>query len=367
MSSTRSTTNRIAALAVTLALTGAMPAPAFAVSEQTASELGKLEKKVDRAASEYTDAVSRAQKLESQVSNAADDILHIEQEQMPRHRADASRAAAKMYKMNANGNAAITALLNSGSFSDLILTGKYLSVVQEQHVSAINALKQAERDLNAKLDEMGRAKDEAQRESERASKALASARSAAEKLQQKADSENEQEAQAAREAAQKAAELEAQEASRQEALQQQSQQQPEGPGLKDPANQESSPQAPVTPTPEPSPAPQPAPQPAPNPAPQPDTGGWLTGQASYYGIGDGFMGGITASGQPVTETSMGVAMLNVPLGTRVEIRFRGKSVVAVVNDRGPYVHGRVIDMQPAVARALDFVSVGVGTVEYRFL
>ncbi len=41
--------------------------------------------------------------------------------------------------------------------------------------------------------------------------------------------------------------------------------------------------------------------------------------------------------------------------------------VATVQYRGPYVHGRVIDMQPAVARALNFLSVGVATVQYRFL
>ena len=78
------------------------------------------------------------------------------------------------------------------------------------------------------------------------------------------------------------------------------------------------------------------------------------------------MGGTTASGEKVTETSMGIAMLNVPLGTRVEIRYGGRSVIAYVNDRGPYAHGRVIDMQPAVARALNFVSVGVGTVAIPF-
>lgn len=75
----------------------------------------------------------------------------------------------------------------------------------------------------------------------------------------------------------------------------------------------------------------------------------------------------TANGEIVTETSAGIAMLNAPFGTRVEIRYDGRSVIAYVNDRGPYVHGRVIDMQPAVARALGFINVGVGTVEYRFL
>ncbi len=79
------------------------------------------------------------------------------------------------------------------------------------------------------------------------------------------------------------------------------------------------------------------------------------------------MGGTTANGSIVTETSMGIAMLNVPFGTYVEISYGGKSVVAVVNDRGPYAAGRVIDMQPAVARALNFLDVGVATVQYRFL
>lgn len=364
----------IAGLALIAAFTGSVPATAFAVTEQTARELDKLGRNVDRAAKTYTEAAERSQKLEDEVAISADEILRIEQEQLPRHRADASRAVSQMYKMNANGNAALMALLGSGSLSELITTGKYLNAIQAQHVNALNALKQTEDELNRKLDELGQAKDKAQKESDRALDALGQARSAAREMRKRADGENAEEARAAQEAARKAAELEAQEAARQEALQQQSQQQPEGPGLKDPANKPSPAPAPQPapnqqPAPQPAPQPQPTPQPqpAPQPAPQPDNGGWLSGKASYYGIGDGFLGGITASGQPVTETSMGVAMLNVPLGTRVEIRFRGTSVVAVVNDRGPYVHGRVIDMQPAVARALDFVSVGVGTVEYRFL
>ena len=80
-------------------------------------------------------------------------------------------------------------------------------------------------------------------------------------------------------------------------------------------------------------------------------------------------GDAAARRTPLAETARTVLknMLNVPLGTYVEIRYNGRSVIAVVNDRGPYVHGRVIDMQPAVARALGFLSVGVDTVQYRFL
>lgn len=95
--------------------------------------------------------------------------------------------------------------------------------------------------------------------------------------------------------------------------------------------------------------------------------GWMSGTASHYGIGDGFMGGTCADGSIVTETSMGVAMRNVALGTKVEISYNGKTVVATVVDRGPYHGGRVMDLQPAVARALGTVEAGVVTVSYRFI
>ena len=86
-------------------------------------------------------------------------------------------------------------------------------------------------------------------------------------------------------------------------------------------------------------------------------------QASMYGEGDGFMYGTTASGDTVTPTSMGVAMKTMPLGTVIEITYNGRTVRAVVNDRGPYAGNRQIDLQPAVAHALGFD--GVGTVGYR--
>jgi len=85
--------------------------------------------------------------------------------------------------------------------------------------------------------------------------------------------------------------------------------------------------------------------------------------ASTYGEGDGFMYGTTASGDIVTPGSMGVAMKEMPLGTVIEIEYNGTTVTAVVNDRGPYVTGREIDLQPAVAHALGFD--GVDTVGYR--
>lgn len=95
--------------------------------------------------------------------------------------------------------------------------------------------------------------------------------------------------------------------------------------------------------------------------------GWKKVVASHYGINDGFLWGMTASGDIVTPSSMGVAMKTIPLGTIIEISYKGYTVRAVVNDRGPFVAGREIDMQPAVAYALGFENVGVGTVYYRIV
>lgn len=88
-------------------------------------------------------------------------------------------------------------------------------------------------------------------------------------------------------------------------------------------------------------------------------------EASMYGEGDGCMGSATASGEIVTSTSMAVAMKTMPLGTVIQLTYNGNTVTAVVNDRGPYVGNRQIDLQPAVAHALGFS--GVGTVGYKIV
>lgn len=70
-----------------------------------------------------------------------------------------------------------------------------------------------------------------------------------------------------------------------------------------------------------------------------------------------------ADGTIVTEESMGVAHKTLPLGTQIQIVYDGTVVNATVHDRGPFVAGRDLDLQPAVARALGFD--GVGMVQYR--
>lgn len=375
-----------ARLACTIGLTGALvmsgatqaftlsPTPAYAASSETLAELNRLQGQLSSASSTYSEATSNAAELNAQVAEIADEILHIEQDLLPARQQRAADAASDLYKTHSSNGGTISLLLNAESFADFINLSKYLGTVQDANVSALNELNKLEDELNGKLDELGRAKDQADAELARASEAYAQAQSAAAKVQAKANAEDAAEAEIARKAAEQAAQLQAQQDAQQNAANPngESTTQPENGGSGngsqseqnggtntqgngsgnsnnsngsgDSGNSGSS-----------------------NSGSSESTGGWLTGVASYYGIGDGFMGGTTASGEKVTETSMGIAMLNVPLGTRVEIRYGGRSVIAYVNDRGPYAHGRVIDMQPAVARALNFVSVGVGTVQYRFL
>lgn len=72
-----------------------------------------------------------------------------------------------------------------------------------------------------------------------------------------------------------------------------------------------------------------------------------TGIASIYN------GGRTANGE-YARNGLTAAMLGVPFGTHVRVTNmrNGRSVVVRINDRGPYVRGRIIDLMPAAARAI---------------
>lgn len=114
------------------------------------------------------------------------------------------------------------------------------------------------------------------------------------------------------------------------------------------------------PIPKPKPAPRPA---ASSPSRSVNTSGWQSAKASWYG--PGFYGRTTASGAVLTTDMMNVAHKSLPFGTRIQFEYRGRTATAVVNDRGPYIHGRVFDLGPGTAKALGFS--GVGTVKYRIL
>jgi rare lipoprotein A (peptidoglycan hydrolase) len=86
------------------------------------------------------------------------------------------------------------------------------------------------------------------------------------------------------------------------------------------------------------------------------------GVASWYG--PGFHGRLTASGETYDAAARTVAHRTLPLGTivRIDNLGNGRHVVARVNDRGPYIDGRIVDCSYAVARALGFARSGVARV-----
>ncbi len=89
------------------------------------------------------------------------------------------------------------------------------------------------------------------------------------------------------------------------------------------------------------------------------------GQASFYGNEAGEGGPLTANGERYNPGGFTAAHRTLPFGTRVRVTSpnTGRSVVVRINDRGPFVGGRVIDLSVGAARALGLTSSGVGTVQ----
>lgn len=84
----------------------------------------------------------------------------------------------------------------------------------------------------------------------------------------------------------------------------------------------------------------------------------FSGVASHYGWGDGFHGRKTANGERFNAGGMTTAHRSLPFGTRLRVTYRGKSVVVRVNDRGPFIRGRVLDLSSGAARALGMGGLG---------
>ena len=86
------------------------------------------------------------------------------------------------------------------------------------------------------------------------------------------------------------------------------------------------------------------------------------GFASYYGAE--FQGRRTASGARYDAHALTCAHPTAPFGARLRVTDleTGRSVVVTVNDRGPYVQGRVVDLSLAAARKLGMVDRGLARV-----
>jgi rare lipoprotein A len=87
-----------------------------------------------------------------------------------------------------------------------------------------------------------------------------------------------------------------------------------------------------------------------------------SGKASWYG--PGFHGRKTANGERFDMYELTAAHKTLPLGTRIKVLnpANGKEVVVRINDRGPYAHGRILDLSKAAASQLGLISRGHGDV-----
>lgn len=90
-----------------------------------------------------------------------------------------------------------------------------------------------------------------------------------------------------------------------------------------------------------------------------ETGHIFSGVASFYGNESGSK---TASGQRFNENAMTCAHRSLPFGTKLRVTYHGRSVVCTVNDRGPFVEGRVLDLSTGAARVVGLTKAGLGRV-----
>ena len=87
--------------------------------------------------------------------------------------------------------------------------------------------------------------------------------------------------------------------------------------------------------------------------------------ASFYGLNDGFDGKKAANGEIFNKDALTAAHKSLPFGTILKVTYpkTGKSVNVRINDRGPYIAGRDIDLSYGAAVQLGLVKHGVGKVK----
>ena len=93
----------------------------------------------------------------------------------------------------------------------------------------------------------------------------------------------------------------------------------------------------------------------------------LNGTASWYG--PRFHGKKTASGEIYDQNKLTAAHKTVPLGSKARVTNldNGNAVEVEINDRGPFIEGRIIDLSRAAARALGFVESGTAPVRIELI
>jgi len=121
------------------------------------------------------------------------------------------------------------------------------------------------------------------------------------------------------------------------------------------------------PPPPPQPVPAVAPPPPPPPPPPPQTKAPKPRGAVVSFQGNESAGRPTASGEPYDPDDMTAASKTYPIGSRVEVTNpkNGKSVIVRINDRGPHVRGRSLDLSKAAAEELGITDKGVARLKIR--
>jgi len=91
-----------------------------------------------------------------------------------------------------------------------------------------------------------------------------------------------------------------------------------------------------------------------------------TGKASFYA--SSFNGKKTASGDKFRSSKKTAAHNTIPFGTKVKVTnlSNGKSVKVKINDRGPHVSGRIIDLSRKAAKKIDMIDKGVANVKIEY-
>lgn len=347
----------------------AAPSVAFADEVSDAqSALDSAEAQLQQISAEHEALVAQADALQTQIDEAIQGVLDA-QSSVQEGRLKLGTYASQEYKMG--GLSLVQVLLDSQNIADLINNMRYFEAIQQEQAREIEQQKQREEAFNEALDDLNEKKDSQQ-------KAIADAASKEKEATQVVASATAKlsDAQAAAEAA-RLAELQRQA----EALQAQQDAEEEASSADDSsggnADSGSSDSGSNANTNSGSNENNSGNSGSDSSSDTTDDSGWTTGLASAYGAeSDGTLGGRTANGSIVTETSMGVAIplawnKRYLLGRTVEISYGGRTVLATINDLGGMGGGsRSLDLQPGVWRAFGASSCfdwGVRTVSYRIL
>jgi rare lipoprotein A len=105
------------------------------------------------------------------------------------------------------------------------------------------------------------------------------------------------------------------------------------------------------------------------PEEKPPAGKKFKGRASFYGYKDGFHGKPTSNGETFDMHGLTAAHKTWPINTWVEVKnlANGRTVIVRINDRGPFVGDRIIDVSYGAAKAINMVDTGVQEVEITIL